>query len=371
MLRLFGRGKTTKASSEALIARGQNPKRRHRPSCFLLCRGRRFRLPAFSKTRFPSRLMNWSGQIPKQRLLWRRRSGTHPCVIRLLFRRLCAVLPSLRLPGAARRGGKIRAHTQFDVAGRRGPFFLKRSLGERRPDAAEKAVRFSEEVVEEFERSPTVNGTVEGRRLLHDGAMDSFLYICPLFVCERACIVLACAGLACVLAWISIVDVQERIIPHGVLLGAVAIWCMLIACTAAFGSEGSAFRAAAAGIAGAFALGAGSFATSCVADVFAGRETFGAGDVKLLFVVGLFSGAFWGAVILVLACVLLLAVAFVRACRDGFLRRHPSRKDRSIPIGFHGGTSDDGTFPFAPFVAVAVCAVFAVLSCAEGVAPMA
>lgn len=165
---------------------------------------------------------------------------------------------------------------------------MKRSLGERRPDAAEKAVRFSEEVVEEFERSPTVNGTVEGRRLLHDGAMDSFLYICPLFVCERACIVLACAGLACVLAWISIVDVQERIIPHGALLGAVAIWCMLIACTAAFGSEGSTFRAAAAGIAGAFALGAGSFATSCVADAFAGRETFGAGDVKLLFVVGLF-----------------------------------------------------------------------------------
>ncbi|MFQ9742362.1 MAG: hypothetical protein ACLRX5_07725 [Slackia sp.] len=93
--------------------------------------------------------------------------------------------------------------------------------------------------------------------------------------------------------------------------------------------------------------------------------------MKLLFVVGLFSGAFWGAVILVLACVLLLAVAFVRACRDGFLRRHPSRKDRSIPIGFHGGTSDDGAFPFAPFVTVAVCAVFAVLSCAEGVAPMA
>ena len=60
------------------------------------------------------------------------------------------------------------------------------------------------------------------------GAMDSFLYICPLFVCERACIVLACAGLACVLAWISIVDVQERIIPHGALLGAVAIWCMLL-----------------------------------------------------------------------------------------------------------------------------------------------
>ena len=40
------------------------------------------------------------------------------------------MLPSLRLPGAG-RGGKIRAHTQFDVAGRRGPFFLKRSLEEK------------------------------------------------------------------------------------------------------------------------------------------------------------------------------------------------------------------------------------------------
>lgn len=220
-------------------------------------------------------------------------------------------------------------------------------------------------------RRRMANGMVEGRRLLHDGVMDSFLYICPLFACERACIPLACAGLSCILAWTSIVDIRERIIPHGALLGAVAIWCMLVACTAAFGSEGSAFRAGAAGIVGACALGAGSLLASYVADRLAGHETFGAGDVKLLFVVGLFSGAFWGVVVLVLSCAFLLAAAFIRLSLGAFRRRRSPRRGGCTQAVIHGGPSGDGTFPFAPFVAVAVCAVLVALSCAEGAAPMA
>lgn len=149
------------------------------------------------------------------------------------------------------------------------------------------------------------------------------------------------------------------------------IWCMLVACTAAFGSEDSAFRAGAAGIVGACALGAGSLLASYVADRLAGHETFGAGDVKLLFVVGLFSGAFWGVVVLVLSCAFLLAAAFIRLSLGAFRRRRSPRRGGCTQAVIHGGPSGDGTFPFAPFVAVAVCTVLGALSCAEGAAPMA
>lgn len=179
--------------------------------------------------------------------------------------------------------------------------------------------------------------------------MDSFLYICPLFVCDRSCVGFACAGLACVLAWISFVDVRERIISQGALFGAAAIWCALVTCTAVFDEGASAFRAALAGAAGACVLGLGSLLTSHAADRIAGRETLGAGDVKLLFVVGLFSGAFWGAIVLVLACMLLLGSALVRACY-GFLRRRRSACEKQSPRN----TFEEGTFPFAPYVSASV-----------------
>lgn len=190
--------------------------------------------------------------------------------------------------------------------------------------------------------------------------MDSFLYICPLFACNRACAGFACAGLACALAWISFVDVRERIIPHGALLGAAAIWCALVACTAVLGEGASAFRAALAGAAGACALGAGSLLTSCAADRIAGRETLGAGDMKLLFVVGLFSGAFWGAVVLVLACMLLLGSALVRVCYE-FLRRRCLACEKQSSRN----TFEEGTFPFAPYVSASVFALAIILSSAS------
>jgi|GEM_PF-4254845 len=124
-------------------------------------------------------------------------------------------------------------------------------------------------------------------------------------------------------------------------------------------------------IVGACALGAGSLLASYVADRLAGHETFGAGDVKLLFVVGLFSGAFWGVVVLVLSCAFLLAAAFIRLSLGAFRRRRSPRRGGCTQAVIHGGPSGDGTFPFAPFVAVAVCTVLGALSCAEGAAPMA
>ena len=90
------------------------------------------------------------------------------------------------------------------------------------------------------------------------------------------------------------------------------------------------------GLLGAFVVAGCLLALSLVFDKVVGRRSLGGGDVKLVFMVGLFLGLAGSVLNLIVACVVGIVFAYATQKR---------RQD----------TNDPQAFPFGPSIALATC----------------
>lgn len=152
--------------------------------------------------------------------------------------------------------------------------------------------------------------------------------------------------LVCILMAVALVDLDTFTIPNGFVLAGcvlwlVTIWFMPAPRVDAF-SVGSLFvgwvhpggAVALDGIVGAVGVAGGVLLLSLVFDMVTKRSSLGGGDVKLLFMVGLFLGLAGSMLNLLVACVVGLAFAVVRglsapSSQDG----DESIRTRAIPFG--------------------------------------
>ena len=195
-----------------------------------------------------------------------------------------------------------------------------------------------------------------------------------------------------VLFYASFVDIRERIIPNRVVVVGIALWCISLlvqvvgviegplfvyepssavglvfngatSSSAMNASPGSSFElanacssnlvesifsTAASSVIGAFGVSLFALACSLAISFFRGGESLGAGDVKLLFPIGLFAGFEGGIVALGVAC-----VASLLYCLTRFVAGRPARD-----------------FPFAPFLAIGFFAVSGIVPLFLGGTPL-
>ena len=194
------------------------------------------------------------------------------------------------------------------------------------------------------------------------------------------------AAFLVVLLCASFIDIRERIIPNRVVVAGIALWCVSFlvqvvgaiqgpSCAvgpvfggATFSFTTNASPGSPSGLAGSFssnlvesilstaassaigAFGVSLFALACSLAIsfFHGGESLGAGDVKLLFPIGLFAGFEGGIAALGVAC-----VASLLYCLARFAVGRPARD-----------------FPFAPFLAIGFLAVSGIVPLFLGGAPL-
>ncbi len=127
---------------------------------------------------------------------------------------------------------------------------------------------------------------------------------------------LAFAG---ILLFLSLTDLDDRIIPNGCIVAAFAV--RLLYLFASWAIEGIDIGAALVeSLVGALVLGGGVLAVSLAADRVLGRESMGGGDVKLLAAAGFYFGWQQGLLLLIIACLFGLVAGAVR-------------RERVIPFG--------------------------------------
>lgn len=195
-----------------------------------------------------------------------------------------------------------------------------------------------------------------------------------------------------VLFYASFIDIRERIIPNRAVVAGIALWCISLLAqvvgviegpffvhepSSAVGlvfngaissfemnaSPGSPFElvdarssnliesilsTATSSVVGAFGVSAFALGCSLAVSCFRGGEPLGAGDVKLLFPIGLFAGFEGGIAVLGVACVASLLYCVARLAVGCPVR----------------------DFPFAPFLAIGFLAVSGIAPTFLGGAPL-
>ncbi len=141
-----------------------------------------------------------------------------------------------------------------------------------------------------------------------------------------------------VLLFLSLTDLDERIIPNESIIVAIAVRVAYMAVAFAFGwmSGGDVLFY----VASAFVIGVALLLVVLVADKVFGRESMGGGDLKLYFVAGLYFGWQQGLFLVILSCVIGIIVAVISA-------RSASGED-----GEEGGVFGRA-IPFGPSIAAA------------------
>lgn len=166
--------------------------------------------------------------------------------------------------------------------------------------------------------------------------------------------------LACLLMGVALVDLDTFTIPNGFIVAGVvlwlaSVWFMRVPPADIFGI-GSLFASlvgrgwpavALDGIAGAVVVGGGILVFSMVFDAIVKRSSLGGGDVKLLFMTGLFLGLAGSLFNVLLACVLGLALAFVRGVSPSVTPSEAVAEDEE-PESFR-----TKAIPFGPAIAAA------------------
>lgn len=133
-------------------------------------------------------------------------------------------------------------------------------------------------------------------------------------VCARNLLFLFC------LFGLSMVDLEEMIIPNGFLLAAIVIWTIFLP------FMGDQIFDVLMNIVSA-GLYFGSFlAISLVLDRILGRDSLGGGDIKLFGVMGLYLGFIQSIFAIILACILGLVFGI-------FYQKISSSQDRAFPFG--------------------------------------
>lgn len=152
--------------------------------------------------------------------------------------------------------------------------------------------------------------------------------------------------LVCILMAVALVDLDTFIIPNGFVLAGCALWLVSIwfmpPPTADAFSVGNLFASwvhpggavALDGIAGAVVVAGGILLLSLVFDAVTKKTSLGGGDVKLLFMVGLFLGLAGSMLNVLVACVMGLVFAFVQGLSaPSSAAEDESIRTRAIPFG--------------------------------------
>ena len=134
-------------------------------------------------------------------------------------------------------------------------------------------------------------------------------------------------GLTVVLLGLSLVDLETYRIPNGFLIAGIVCWAVTLPLV--WPKEGASGLSAWIGsslavtlqssLLGAFVIAGAVLLLSLVFDKLSGKESLGGGDIKLLFVVGLYLGLAVGFFNLILSCIVgLLFVALMKQKRIPF-----------------------------------------------------
>lgn len=159
---------------------------------------------------------------------------------------------------------------------------------------------------------------------------------------------LALCVLGCILMGLSLVDLDTFTIPNGFIAAGILVWIVSFAFygvapmsgsiglgSLMLGLTGSPTVAVLLdGLLGAFVVAGGLLVLSFVFDKVVGRQSLGGGDVKLVFVVGLYLGVAASVLNLIVACI--VGIAFSLATQR-------TRRD----------AEDPRVFPFGPSIALA------------------
>ena len=140
--------------------------------------------------------------------------------------------------------------------------------------------------------------------------------------------------LCCILMGLSLVDLDTYLIPNRFILSGILLWtvtAILIGLRDAAADAGTLSGAALLtaigsqllrGLIGGLAIGGGILILSLIFDKVSGKEGMGGGDIKLLFVTGLFLGLAGGFLCLMVACV--IGLLFVAAMKNQKIPFGPS-----------------------------------------------
>lgn len=120
--------------------------------------------------------------------------------------------------------------------------------------------------------------------------------------------------LACILLGLSLVDFEIYEIPNSFLIAGILLWLVTLPL-----SEGDVLHEIMSGALGGFIMGGAMLLLSLLFDKVTGKESLGGGDIKLIFMLGLFQGIFGGLFNLILSCIIgLIMVAIGKTKRIPF-----------------------------------------------------
>lgn len=129
--------------------------------------------------------------------------------------------------------------------------------------------------------------------------------VLTLLSCDFSIVALRNWLFVCCLFTLSLVDLDIQEIPNGILIVAVVVWAVSLP----FMEEP--MSALKYGLIAAFAFGIGLLLLSLLFDRVLGKESLGGGDIKLVFVCGLYLGSVRTLFMILLACVIGLIYVLV------------------------------------------------------------
>lgn len=153
--------------------------------------------------------------------------------------------------------------------------------------------------------------------------VEAVVFVAIVWVYGISIQALAYLCLAGILTALSLVDLKTLTIPNGYIIAGIIVWLATVWCIEVplgsfsvgsffVGYFGFGFVAVLVdGLVGAFAVGIFMLLLSLVFDKLTGKRSLGGGDIKLLFMVGLFLGVFGSLFNVLLSCVLGLVFSVV------------------------------------------------------------
>lgn len=112
--------------------------------------------------------------------------------------------------------------------------------------------------------------------------------------------------LACILLGLSLVDLDIYEIPNAFIIAGILLWLV----TLPF-AQGDVLQEIMSGALGGFVMGGAMLLLSLLFDKVTGKESLGGGDIKLIFMLGLYQGIFGGLFNLILSCIIGLMFAAI------------------------------------------------------------
>lgn len=109
-------------------------------------------------------------------------------------------------------------------------------------------------------------------------------------------------GLTCALLGLSVVDLDKYEIPDGYIIFSIVWWCAGM--LAEYLSGMDVWATAVQGLLAGIGIAGSILVLSLIMDKVLKKESMGGGDIKLLFVIGLYLGPLNGLFTLILACVI-------------------------------------------------------------------